>query len=195
MLFDYASQFVPRCLHSGRLRLGQSSERPSLGWSCRLRSLDSHEGSSRSRSEEPSLPLQGLRTRARSDRGGRGPGHPRKHLTRVLLGSPGPNTGLVSQEGQHWTNFSFVRSFIQSFSKHPTLGTIHCLRSRSASVSCDSEGGPEKYLKVCLLRDYILDSLPSPSAEARTCEKHFLSCHAFFSRPPSAYLCIKEARF
>lgn len=163
-----------------------------MGCLGRLRSRDSCEGSSRSRPEGPSLPLQVMRTQARSDCGHRGPGPPRGHLPGVL-GSPGPNTGLISQERQRGTQSSFVCSFIHSFSKHLSLGTTHCLGSKSAPVSWDSEGGPEKYLKECLLRECILDSPPRPSAEVGTIS-FFLSCHSFSSGPPSVHLYIKEAR-
>ena len=82
----------------------------------------------RSRSEGPSLPLQGLRAWVRSDCGCRVPGHLRGHLTRVVLGWPGPNAGLVSQKGSTGpTLCSFTHS-----ASYLSLGTAHCLRSRSA---------------------------------------------------------------
>lgn len=96
-----------------RLGLGQSPQRPSLGWGWRLRSHDSREGASRSLSEWPSLTLQGLRIWARSDHGHLGNSCPRGHLAEVLLSSPRPNIRLVSQEGQLCTYSSFIHSFTQ----------------------------------------------------------------------------------
>lgn len=103
--------------------------------------------------------------------------------------------------GAHrWAAFAgpaLFPSFFHSFSKHLSLGTAHCIRSRSAHVIWDSERGPEKYPKRYLLRQCILDPPPRPSASRgwdlrETFPFSLLAVH--FLLTASVFLYIEEAR-
>lgn len=150
-LFDPASQLVPRCPRSRRPRVGQNSQRPGLGWSCRWRCGDAREGSSGGRSEEPSL---------RCGAWGGGP----RHARGTPAGALGARQGLTRCWFPRRVGFPLcLLWFLHSLSKRLSLVTAHCITSTSDG-SCDSEGGSEKWLKGYLLREWIPDPLALPQS-------------------------------
>lgn len=126
--------------------------------------------------------------------------------------------GALATRGSTWRESSWARQgptqgwFLRRGNTGPTFHSFVHSFSHSASIRLwvpFTVLGPDLLQSVAILRVAqkniwrcvyweTIFWIPFPAPQLRlgpVRNTSFLSCHAFFSRPPSAYLCIKEARF